>query len=221
MDPSVTERLTRRVLEGMKYETNRSGPPDDFPRLPRIPGGRYNDPAFLESERRGLWKRTWLYACHSDELPRPAASCCGRDRLADPHRARQGLKIRAFYNTCRHRGGPLVKQAQGHCDGLVCWYHGWTYALDGQLINLRDKRDFVGLDMAAHSLTAVRCERFDNWVFVNEDPEAQPLLEHSRSVPGSTSSSSSRRPCASSRSTASTSSATSRCCSMRFSRSIT
>ena len=51
MDPSVTERLTRRVLEGMEYETNRSGPPDDFPRLPRIPGGRYNDPSFLGTPR--------------------------------------------------------------------------------------------------------------------------------------------------------------------------
>jgi len=179
MDPSVTERLTRRVLEGMEYATNRSGPPDDFPRLPRIPGGRYNDPSFLESERRGLWKRTWLYACHSDELPR-AGDFLLWQRTGAPILILRGrdLKIRAFYNTCRHRGAPLVKQAQGHCDGLVCSYHGWTYALDGQLVNLRDKRDFVGLDVAAHSLTAVRCEQFANWVFVSEDPDAPPLLEY-------------------------------------------
>ena len=179
MDPSVTERLTRRVLEGMEYETNRSGPPDDFPRLPRIPGGRYNDPSFLESERRGLWKRTWLYACHSDELPRAGDFLLWQSTGAPILILRgRDLKIRAFYNTCRHRGAPLVKQAQGHCDGLVCSYHGWTYALDGQLVNLRDKRDFVGLDVAAHSLTAVRCEQFANWVFVSEDPDAPPLLEY-------------------------------------------
>jgi len=179
MDPSVTERLTRRVLEGMEYETNRSGPPDDFPRLPRIPGGRYNDASFLESERRGLWKRTWLYACHSDELPRAGDFLLWQSTGAPILILRgRDLKIRAFYNTCRHRGAPLVKQAQGHCDGLVCSYHGWTYALDGQLVNLRDKRDFVGLDVAAHSLTAVRCEQFANWVFVSEDPDAPPLLEY-------------------------------------------
>jgi phenylpropionate dioxygenase-like ring-hydroxylating dioxygenase large terminal subunit len=88
------------------------------------------------------------------------------------------MKIRAFYNTCRHRGGPLVKEDHGRCDGLVCSYHGWTYALDGKLINLRDKRDFVDLDMEAHALTTVRCEQFANWVFVNEDLDAPPLLDY-------------------------------------------
>ena len=24
----------------------------------------------------------------------------------------------------------------------------------------------------------MRCERFYNWIFINEDPQAQPLLEH-------------------------------------------
>ena len=179
MDPSVTDRLTRRVLEGMEYESTRSGPPDGFPRLPRIPGGRYNDPVFLDWEMRALWKRTWLYACHSDELPRagdfvlwqatgtPILIIRGRD-----------LKIRAFYNTCRHRGAPLVKQANGHCDGLVCSYHGWTYALDGELVNLRDKRDFVGLDTSARGLRPIRCERFFNWIFINEDSQAEPLWDH-------------------------------------------
>ena len=56
--------------------------------------------------------------------------------------------IRAFYNTCRHRGGPLVKSDTGCSEGFVCGYHGWTYALDGRLLNLRDRRDFVGLESA-------------------------------------------------------------------------
>ena len=93
------------------------------------------------------------------------------------------MRIRAFYNTCRHRGAPLVKTESGRCDGLVCSYHGWTYALDGQLINLRDKRDFVGLDTTSHSLVSVRCEQLANWVFVNEDPDASPLLDDLGPIP--------------------------------------
>ena len=85
----------------------------------------------------------------------------------------------------------------------MCSYHGWTYALDGRLINLRDKRDFVGLDMEAHALVSVRCEQFANWVFVNEDPDAPPLLDYIAPF-RSTSSSSSPRRSASSRSTATT-----------------
>jgi phenylpropionate dioxygenase-like ring-hydroxylating dioxygenase large terminal subunit len=45
-------------------------------------------------------------------------------------------------------------------------------------VNLRDKRDFVGLDTSCRSLIAVRAERFFNWVFINEDPNAQPLTTH-------------------------------------------
>ena len=45
-------------------------------------------------------------------------------------------------------------------------------------INLRDRRDFPGLDLSTRPLIGVRCERFNNWIFINEDPEAQPLLDH-------------------------------------------
>jgi phenylpropionate dioxygenase-like ring-hydroxylating dioxygenase large terminal subunit len=179
MDAQTTERFVTRFIDGMKYEAERTAPPDGFPQLPRIPGGRYNDPEFLDAERRGLWRRTWLYACHADELPQPGSFMLWQ-KGGSPILIVRGkdMKIRAFYNTCRHRGGPLVRDDHGRCDGLVCSYHGWTYALDGRLINLRDKRDFVGLDMEAHALVSVRCEQFANWVFVNEDPDAPPLLDY-------------------------------------------
>ena len=179
MDAQTTERFVTRFIDGMKYEAERTAPPEGFPKLPRIAGGRYNDPVFLEAERQALWKRTWLYACHSDELPQPGSFMLWQ-KTGSPILIVRGkdMKIRAFYNTCRHRGGPLVKEDHGRCDGLVCSYHGWTYALDGKLINLRDKRDFVDLDMEAHALTTVRCEQFANWVFVNEDLDAPPLLDY-------------------------------------------
>jgi phenylpropionate dioxygenase-like ring-hydroxylating dioxygenase large terminal subunit len=184
MDPVATERFVRRFLDGMKYEVDRTAPPEGFPRFPPIPGGRYNDEAFLDAEYRGLWKRTWLYACHADELPEPGSYMLWT-MSGSPILIVRGkdMRIRAFYNTCRHRGAPLVKTESGRCDGLVCSYHGWTYALDGQLINLRDKRDFVGLDTTSHSLVSVRCEQLANWVFVNEDPDASPLLDDLGPIP--------------------------------------
>jgi phenylpropionate dioxygenase-like ring-hydroxylating dioxygenase large terminal subunit len=184
MDPVATERFVRRFLDGMQYEAERTAPPEGFPRFPAIAGGRYNNPTFLDAEYRGLWKRTWLYACHSDELPEPGSFMLWT-LSGSPILIVRGkdMRIRAFYNTCRHRGGPIVKTESGKCDGLVCPYHGWTYALDGQLINLRDKRDFVGLDTAAHSLVSVRCEQLANWVFVNEDPDASPLLDDLGPIP--------------------------------------
>jgi hypothetical protein len=73
MDAANTERFVRRFLDGMAYEAARTAPPDGFPRFPSIPSGRYRDPAFLEAERQALWKRTWLYACHTDEIREPGS----------------------------------------------------------------------------------------------------------------------------------------------------
>lgn len=173
-----------RLKAGMRYEAERTAPPEGFPKLPVIPGGRYTDPEFLALEREHLWRRSWLFACHTDEIPEPGSFYLFT-RTGSPILVVRGKDdtIRAFYNTCRHRGAPLVKECRGRVDGLVCGYHGWTYALDGRLVNLRDKRDFVGLDMSEHSLVQARCERLGNWVFVNEDPSAEPLLTHLGLIP--------------------------------------
>jgi phenylpropionate dioxygenase-like ring-hydroxylating dioxygenase large terminal subunit len=126
-----------------------------------------------------LWRKSWLYACHIDELPEPGSYLLWR-KTGSPILIVRGKDdvVRAFYNTCRHRGGPLVKSACGKADGLVCGYHGWTYNLEGKLINLRDRRDFPGLDLSQRPLIGVRCERFYNWIFINENLGAEPLLEH-------------------------------------------
>ncbi len=169
----------RRFLDGMKYEAARTEPPGEFPHLPDIPSGRYVDPAFLALEREHVWRKSWLYACHMDDLPSAGSFVLVRPTGSPIVVVRDAAgEVRAYYNTCRHRGAPLVREAKGCAQGFTCAYHGWTYGLDGRLINLRDKRDFVGLDTSQRSLTPVRCERFYNWVFVNEDPDAEPLATH-------------------------------------------
>jgi phenylpropionate dioxygenase-like ring-hydroxylating dioxygenase large terminal subunit len=169
----------QRFVEGMKYEAERTAPPPDFPRFPDIPAGRYVDPEFLKLERDSMWKKAWLYACHIDQLPQ-AGSYLLWKKSGSPIVIVRGKDdvVRAFYNTCRHRGGPLVKDSGGKLNGFVCGYHGWAYSLDGKLLNLRDKRDFVALDTSCRSLIPVRCERFYNWIFISEDPQAQPFEEH-------------------------------------------
>ncbi len=169
----------QRFLDGMRYEAERTAPPPDFPHLPDIPAGRYVDPAFLALERQYLWQRSWLYACHLDELPTPGSYLLLR-KTGSPIIVVRGKDdvVRAFFNTCRHRGGPVVRSEKGCVQGFVCGYHGWSYSLDGTLLNLRDKRDFVGLDVSERGLKPIRCERFFNWIFINEDPQAEPLLEH-------------------------------------------
>jgi choline monooxygenase len=168
-----------RMFQELEQEKQRSVPPEDFPALPVIPAGRYTDPSFFALEKEFLWEKSWLYVCHADQLGEQGDYILW-ERTGSPIivvRGRDG-EIRAFYNTCRHRGGPLVKDASGHLDaGFKCSFHGWGYDLEGNLKAVRDQEDFPGLDMDCISLIKVRCETLGKWVFINEDSAAVSLIE--------------------------------------------
>jgi phenylpropionate dioxygenase-like ring-hydroxylating dioxygenase large terminal subunit len=167
-----------RVRAQMDYEWARKGPPEGFPSLPPLPTGRYTDPAFYALEREHLWKKAWLLAGRDEDLPEPG-SYRTFDRTGSPLlivRGRDGL-LRGFFNTCQHRGAPVVRETCGAAQRLRCQYHSWTYDLDGTLLQVPDRRDFTELDMSQRALKPVRCEVYEGWVFVNEDPGAPPLRE--------------------------------------------
>ena len=175
----MLEEDTKKVLEGFEYEKNREAPPEGFPGFPVIPGGRYTDPDFQDIEKEEMWNKSWLYACHLDELPE-VGSYLIWDKLKVPIiivRSEEDT-IKAFYNTCRHRGGPVVTEKKGKTRLMVCNYHGWSYDLNGNLVNLRDPRDFVGLDKSCQSLIDISCDRLGNWIFVNLDKKAEPLTDY-------------------------------------------
>lgn len=170
---------TIRAEQSMAYETERKAPPEGFPKLPDIPGMRYVDPSFLALERDRMWRRAWLYAGHADQCAKPGTWFLTRNTGAPIVVVRDlAGEVRAFYNTCQHRGAPLVTEQSGEGRGFVCGYHGWSYTFEGKLVAIRDKRDFVDLDFACRSLVLVRCEMVGNLIFINEDSDAQPLREH-------------------------------------------
>ncbi len=167
-----------RIRALMEYEANRTEPPKAFPDLPDIPGGRYTDPRFYELEMQHIWRKSWLLAAHMDELPEPG---CFRlwDNVGQPVvlvHADSGA-INAFYNTCSHRGAPIVTEREGRKPRLTCKYHGWSYSHDGELLAIRDPEDFRNLDFSCRGLNRIRCERFGNLIFVNFDEQAPTLLE--------------------------------------------
>ena len=55
----------------MEYEAARTEPPAGFPHLPDIPAGRYTDPRFFELEQSEIFRKSWLFAAHLDEIPEP------------------------------------------------------------------------------------------------------------------------------------------------------
>jgi phenylpropionate dioxygenase-like ring-hydroxylating dioxygenase large terminal subunit len=167
------------ILERGRRERDRTDYPEGFPRLPGVPTGRYVDPAFAALEHEHVFRRSWLFVAHADEVPEPG------DYLALPQlpeplllvRGQDGI-IRALFNSCQHRGGPVVPDAKGNTGRrLVCGYHSWTYDLDGALVGLPSAQDFGDVDRACLALRSVPCEQWGSLVFVNLDPHAGPLLD--------------------------------------------
>lgn len=97
-------------------------------------------------------------------------------------RGRDG-ELRAFYNSCRHRGAPVVRTETGQTTLLRCQYHSWSYGLDGRLIGVPDERDFTCLDKSDRGLLEVRCAVWDGLVFINLDPAAAPLKDSLATIP--------------------------------------
>ena len=162
----------------MEYEASRQEPPEGFPTLPDLPGGRYTDQRFYDLEQEHIWRRSWLLASHIDEIPEPG---CFRlwETAGQPVvivHAENGA-INAFYNTCSHRGAPVITEESGQRPRLTCGYHGWSYTHDGELVAIRDPEDFRDLDFSRRGLRSIRCERFGNLIFVNFDDAAASLLE--------------------------------------------
>ena len=180
MDAVTTERIKKQI----EFEYEREAPPEGFPMLEDVPAGRYTDAAFFDLEQRHIWSRCWLLAGHVDQLADVGSYLLWTDSGAPIVIVRGAdREIRAFYNTCQHRGGPLVREARGNITRFQCQYHSWVYDLEGALLAVPDERDFSGLDRSCRHLRAVRCELWGGFIFVNEDPAAIPLQDYLAPVP--------------------------------------
>ncbi len=175
----MDQALIERIRADMAYEFARTAPPPDFPAFHDIPAGRHISAEFEALEHTNLWPRTWAMAGRAEDVPHPGDYVVF-DRLGPEVllvRASDGA-VNAFYNTCQHRGAPVVRKPKGSARRLRCQYHSWTYdADDGALIAVPDERDFVNLDWQQRCLPKIRCEIFGGFVFINLDPEAMPLQQ--------------------------------------------
>ncbi len=173
MDP----RLIERIRADMTAEFERVAPPAGFPAFHDIPTGRHTTRAFHDLEQQRLWPATWVIAGRASDAPNPG-DYFTFDDLGVPLVVVRGTDgtLRCFYNTCQHRGAPVVRDACGTARRLRCQYHSWTYEIDsGALVSVPDERDFVGLDRDQRGLPQARCDTYAGFVFVNRDLEAQPL----------------------------------------------
>ena len=112
-----------------------------------------------------MLKSVWLYACTVAHVKNPGDFFVFE--LANNSiiivRGRDN-EVRAFWNSCRHRGAKICLEQKGRAPRLTCPYHQWTYGLDGKLLAARSmEADFAKGD---HGLNPVALENVGGLIFI-------------------------------------------------------
>ena len=156
----------------------------------RIPTARYTSRVWHDLEHERLWTRVWQIACTEDCVPDPGDHweyriaglsilvVRGEDRV-----------LRGFQNVCPHRGNTLLDGPGSGLEEIRCAYHHWCFDLSGQLRSMspqqaRGDSSSVPSGRASHlALIPVPVATWGGFVFVNPDPDAEPLQTFLEELP--------------------------------------
>ena len=140
-----------------------------------LPASLYHDPQTFRREKERIFARTWQVVGHRHQVEKPG-DFFTFDLLGEPLLLVRGQdgNLRCFYNVCRHRAGPPAEGC-GSRKLFRCGYHGWTYDLDGKLLNAPEFEGVAGFEPSDFALAPVQSEEWFNLVFVNLELEAAPL----------------------------------------------
>jgi glycine betaine catabolism A len=130
-----------------------------------LPQELYTRADIYDFDMAAIYGQSWLMVGMECELPKTGSfisMMVGKWPIIIT-RDRAGI-IRAFHNSCRHRGSMICALGSGTAPKLVCPYHRWTYDLDGSLFAAgRMQDDFEKND---HGLKQVALENVEGALFI-------------------------------------------------------
>jgi phenylpropionate dioxygenase-like ring-hydroxylating dioxygenase large terminal subunit len=132
-----------------------------------------------------VYKRVWLCLGRIEEVPEPGSYKLKRLAFASTSvllvHGRDGA-IRAFHNTCSHRGNTVVVpegdwDQRGRKSAFTCRFHAWTYNDQGELVGVQQPAGMPAcFDKAANGLAQLACEIWQGFVFINLEPQPRIAL---------------------------------------------
>lgn len=167
----ILARDTRAVPEFL-----REHPSFSEPGVEPIAASRYFSREFHELEVERIWSRVWQMVCREEQIPDVGDyqiyDLAGRSLIVV-----RGLDrdIRAFHNSCLHRGRKLVT-APGCRKTLRCSFHGIAWNCSGELQENPIAWDFPQWENKDMSLPRANVATWGGFVFINMDADA-PTLE--------------------------------------------
>ena len=131
-----------------------------------LPPWCYTSEPFYAREVERIFRRGWHLVGRVDEIAGPGDyvvfDLCGESVIVVRG---EDEAVRAFANTCRHRGTRLL-DGSGQCRAIICPYHAWTYSLDGTLFGLRGMDKTLDFDRDENALVPLRLEIWAGFMFV-------------------------------------------------------
>ncbi len=142
-----------------------------------LPPSVYHDKGVLDQEIEAIFKNKWISVGRSDRLGNvgdfDTMDILGVSLILLRESDNQ---LRAFANTCRHRGARLLN-GEGNCRGMRCPFHSWSYRLDGSLAGAPRMNDTEGFDKADFGLIEFPIEEACGFMFVSLNPHVGPLSD--------------------------------------------
>ena len=143
-----------------------------------LPGWSYRSEKIFNLEKERLFLTHWHVVGHTNDLLEPG-DWLSFDLLGERAlviKGKDGM-IRAFHNTCRHRGSRLVEGERGHCRGaLMCPFHAWVYTLEGHLKTPSQPDKFPALDPQEWGLQPIELENWRGFLFLRFETGPQPSV---------------------------------------------
>lgn len=169
----LLDRETRDVPVSLRAVSSGFTEPDG------IAPSRYFDADFHRLEVERIWGRTWQVACREEQIPEVGDSIVYEIVDWSLIIVRTAAdEVRAFHNSCLHRGTQLRTKPGNVTKGFRCPYHGITWNVDGTLREIPSGWDFPHVDHGDFCLPEAQVGTWGGFVFVNIDLTAPPLEEH-------------------------------------------
>ncbi len=116
-----------------------------------LPRAAYVDPAVFSWEQRHFFAGGWMCVGQSGEIAEPGDQRAEQTGAGSVLLVRgEDATLRAFANTCRHRGHELLPCGSAANQGvIICPCHSWTYSLSGGLRAAAGFKNKPGFDASA------------------------------------------------------------------------
>ncbi|WIW89503.1 aromatic ring-hydroxylating dioxygenase subunit alpha [Sphingobium sp. V4] len=145
--PELVSRLQEQLTSQM---------PDCAEAVMHLPSAVYTSEDRFQRERKALFRQLPLFVGFSAELPEPNSF---RTMTIDSVRILltrdKAGTLRAFRNSCRHRGMAVTEKSEGCAKRFTCPFHGWTFGNDGSLIGIAQAQHFPGVDKKDYGLSPI------------------------------------------------------------------